>query len=405
MKKYTSLLFPILLFLLFAFFCCKSEAHQKSIAPALPTEKTEVEHTSLPAPTGKYAIGTETFELTDQQRKDNLAPSKPRILVGQIWYPSSGEKGKTSAYMEERLVDYLAESQFYELEKRVFQDFRQLQTHAVLSAPIQKDGGKFPLVFVLHGLGSPRAFHTILCEDLASHGYAVIALDHPYGGVTVSHSGEVFSSSMLEEFDLFASIADWSLDVKLAYEYFKNSPAKLPQQLREYLDFDRVAAGGHSLGGNIALGLDQYIPSVRGAFNMDGGSWEKLEPTGIAVEALVLRSYPVYSDAELAAKGRNKSDWEKMGKMIDNIHLYIYQKSKAPITQIKVKGTGHFSYSDAPFTAPYLINQFGGKILDKNRIKSISHAHIISFLNQLFDRPNSGLDLVSSDPVILEKFE
>ena len=47
-----------------------------------------------------------------------------------------------------------------------------------------------------------------------------------------------------------------------------------------------------------------------------------------------MRSYPIYSDAELHEKGRTRESWNEMDQMIDGIHHTVYQKSSAKITSV-----------------------------------------------------------------------
>src|SRR5207249_10439609 len=58
-------------------------------------------------------------------------------------------------------------------------DFQRLvRTHARLLAPIA-EGGPFPVVLLEHGSGVVPAIYTVLAEGLASHGFVLVATNHP----------------------------------------------------------------------------------------------------------------------------------------------------------------------------------------------------------------------------------
>ncbi len=108
----------------------------------------------------------------------------------------------------------------------------------------------FPLIVISHGLASDRTAFTYLAEHLVSYGFAVTVLEHP--------------GSNAERFELyFAGLAgppeplefiNRPLDVK----YVLDSLQRLEQidpAVRGKLDFQKVAAIGHSFGGYTALTL------------------------------------------------------------------------------------------------------------------------------------------------------
>ncbi len=362
---------------------------------------------TLPQPTGEYPVGTQKFELTDDERFDILNPSKNRVLVGQIWYPGIDRKGEMTPYIDQRLVNHMKSISYYNLSEGSLDSLNMVGTNSILNASMIKE--KLPIVFFSHGLGSPKEFHTILYEDLASHGFAVISIDHPYGGMTLTKEGVLISGEMdtltsYEPDAIHLAIAEWSKDISLVLEKISDPQHELYQKFGESLDFEKIAAGGHSLGGNVALGLDQYLTNLKGAFNMDGGSFANVEDNGMGIPSLFVRSHPIYSDEELEKKGRTRESWDEMGNAIGEIYTRLFEKTNQNITCIQIKGTGHFSYSDAPYMLPYLITFFGGKILDKNITKEISHYYILSFLNEIFDKNNSFNIDIDPENVIVKNY-
>jgi dienelactone hydrolase len=59
------------------------------------------------------------------------------------------------------------------------------RTNAVPDAPVADELVRFPVVLLTPGMGAGRTLNTAWAEELASHGYVVAALDHPYDSAAV----------------------------------------------------------------------------------------------------------------------------------------------------------------------------------------------------------------------------
>src|SRR5918912_686542 len=86
----------------------------------------------LPRPAGQYLVGSEIFHWTDPQRAEVLTadPQDRREVVAQAWYPTDVKEGQRVPSFEPKarlpaMLD-LYPSWF-------FNDFRQIDTHAVIS--------------------------------------------------------------------------------------------------------------------------------------------------------------------------------------------------------------------------------------------------------------------------------
>src|SRR4029453_6457136 len=55
-----------------------------------------------------------------------------------------------------------------------------VKTHATLDAAPASSPGRFPVILFQHGYTGLPSSHTALMEDLASHGWVVLNLIHPY---------------------------------------------------------------------------------------------------------------------------------------------------------------------------------------------------------------------------------
>jgi platelet-activating factor acetylhydrolase len=132
-------------------------------------------------------------------------------------------------------------------------------------------GGEMKLIPIVysHGLTGSRTSYTSVCQELASHGYIVFALDHHDGSCPYT---EDFSGDKYWCFDTRAP----SLDVKGedCYEDFHQKVITRETEVRYLLDdithpafnkkalkfphgvtydFDKLTVAGHSFGGATAL--------------------------------------------------------------------------------------------------------------------------------------------------------
>jgi predicted dienelactone hydrolase len=108
----------------------------------------------------------------------------------------------------------------------------------------------FPLVVISHGVASDRYAFVYLAEHLASHGFAVAVLEHP--------------GSNAERFQLYFSglagppesqeFINRPLDVKFVLDQLQQLNQTDPN-LRDKLNFQQVAAIGHSFGGYTVMAL------------------------------------------------------------------------------------------------------------------------------------------------------
>jgi Platelet-activating factor acetylhydrolase, isoform II len=142
-----------------------------------PYEPGRVE---LPAPTGPSAVGTTRWVVTDTSRRDPFEGREAREVEVVAWYPASRGAGQSTApYLRGRLETVRAFAS--RLGKAdLLDDLAAVRTHAFIDAMPASTAAKLPLLIFSHGYtGIPEA-STSLLEDLASHGYAVLSVIHPY---------------------------------------------------------------------------------------------------------------------------------------------------------------------------------------------------------------------------------
>ncbi|HEX8890618.1 MAG TPA: hypothetical protein VF779_15810 [Pyrinomonadaceae bacterium] len=384
----------------------------KALFPS-PISLPELTPPTLPEPTGAYRIGTAIFHLTDTSRPDSLSkkPGQFRELMFQVWYPTdSTAKGQTAPYIPNpALLQALEDEQHDSQDPTLLDSWGSISTRAILNAPLSSERKKFPLLFFSHGLGEPRIIYTALSRDLASHGFIVVCIDHPYGGITVLPDGRVIAAAMDPDAGNDEAqpriIEAWTKDVLFVLERMssqaKSDPVGLSRFAR-HIDLDRIGMLGHSLGGAAALEACRTDARFKACADLDGAPFGKVTEEGLKRPTLIMRSGPIYSDEDLAKRGRTREQWEEMGRQGRLMWGSLFEKSKSvPVYSIKINGAGHMSYSDAPFVMPDTINRFGGRIIEAGRGFEIMSHYIRAFFDKYFNNQRSDL-LDGSTPVYPE---
>src|SRR5207245_2749225 len=155
-----------------------------SLLQTLPTSSSEWQCSN--SSMNVEALLEHGFHLT------GCAPQDRREVVAQTWYPTE-TPGPPVPYFEAqgRLPAYV--DPFPAL---FYGDFDKVDTHASASPPVSAERATWPVLLFLPGWGSPREDYSALCADLASRGYVVVALSHPYeSAVSVLAPGRVVGAT------------------------------------------------------------------------------------------------------------------------------------------------------------------------------------------------------------------
>ncbi|PDP85426.1 alpha/beta hydrolase [Glycomyces fuscus] len=259
-----------------------------------------------PEPTGPHAVGRTELHLVDPDRGHPwVEEATERDVMVSVWYPagdgadaseedgsstSSGNgtasgdgtgTGEPAPYVTPSVSGVLKS----EMERgglhRDSVDFDAFRVNALQDVPVA-DTGPFPVVLYSPGLEQSRFLNTLHLEELASHGYVVAAMDHPYETLAVDMpDGRVlrtgapsFSAEALKE-----AVAVRREDTRLVLEGLTalsggGSPdaggQEPPAGLGEALDLDAVGMFGHSAGGLTAAEVMLEDDRVDAGLDLEG---------------------------------------------------------------------------------------------------------------------------------------
>jgi pimeloyl-ACP methyl ester carboxylesterase/predicted dienelactone hydrolase len=162
---------------------------------AAATGEAPAEKIQLPDPSGPHAIGVIDFELVDESRDETFAPGTARRIPVRAWYPAEAVSGEPRPYASALEMEHQvkASATGTPLPDEVVAAF-DVPTHSFESAPV-KALGPVPTVIFSHGLLSSLQRNTAQMEHLASHGYLVLSISHPYSAVATLHeNGDVIAA-------------------------------------------------------------------------------------------------------------------------------------------------------------------------------------------------------------------
>ena len=140
-------------------------------------------------PTGPNAVGRVSYDWLDQDRAEiySTDPDDRRELVVWVWYPAAADAGTVRA--EYLPAAWAPNAQFLGLEVDGVQCPRRRER------PLADGATRYP-VLLMSLSGFPPLLHSSLAEELASHGYVVVGVNHTYeSAVTVFSDGRVVPAS------------------------------------------------------------------------------------------------------------------------------------------------------------------------------------------------------------------
>ncbi|WP_442802308.1 alpha/beta hydrolase family protein [Streptomyces sp. CB02613] len=243
-------------------------------------------------------------------------------------------------------------------------------------APVADGGGLFPVVVFSPGLGGVRTQNTAWAEELASRGYVVAAVDHPYDSAAVVLSdGRTLRTRV-------TATGDRAKDRALAEEWTRTRAADLRAVLTRLellergeaegrlagrLDVGRVAAAGHSIGGAAALQAARQDRRFDAVVDLDGF------PHGPVGGRF---GQPVLALSQEIGRGTNPDYLPRLTRVLE--------RSDATSYRLTVPGAAHLTFTDAPLYLPPVPGIVGS--LGRTEGHRITAGATLSFLDATLRR-------------------
>lgn len=318
----------------------------------------------LPRPTGPFDVGCTTLRLVDRTRPEPWAPdaSPYRELMISVHYPAApGRAGRRVPHMTAAAAAHFGGPEGAAAMNLGMApgsaDWAATAGHARRDTPVDPRAGRLPVVLYSAGLGDPRTWNTALVDDLASHGYAVVTVDHTYEATEVEFPGgrlatmRIFDGAPPTDPDAVSALLREVVAVRVADTRFVLD--RLPGLNRTLfggvLDPGRAGMFGHSAGGFTAAQTMHDDRRVLAGVNMDGQmDYVGGEPDGsrlstVARDGLDRPLLLMGTDGEGSGDYRKQPSWAA-----------FWRNTSGWKANVTLTGSRHASYTDAQLLLPQL---------------------------------------------------
>jgi dienelactone hydrolase len=337
--------------------------------PALLFPKHE-----MPEPSGTYTVSTVEYSYTDNNRIETYTTTgEPRKINLKFWYPDTTD-------------------------------------------------GLFPLVVFSHGAFGLKTSNASLFAELASQGYVVCSIDHPYHSFwTKDENGQITYLNM--EYFKEVQQENAKTDKQRSFEYYQkwmnirmgdinfvidtilNKTKESSGGVYSLIDVEKIGLMGHSLGGSAVLGIPRQRDTIDAVIALE--SPYMYDITGVKNNQFQWNDqvYPVpvlniYSD----------SAWDHLSEWTQYARNYaLFSDSEATVFNLHLIGGGHFSLTDLSLSSPFLtrILEGGESPMDNEEYIINVNKICLDFFNRYLKNQGEfeGCDLLNDQTLCETSFE
>lgn len=337
---------------------------------------------AIPSPSGPYPIGTRTYELTDPSRRELYSgKDEARRFQMQVWYPSEANPSSERApWMANADVFAPAISSYLDLPGFFLDHLALVEVPAYKDAQFAATEAGFPVILFSHGWNGFNAQNTGQALQLASHGFVVVGVQHPYGAVvTVFEDGTIANNNPSalpdgvpnEEYEVAARklVDQWAGDLGYVLDFLDEQNKDAESPFYSSLDLARVGVYGHSTGGGAAIQFCGTDTRCQAALGQDPFMRPVSQPVldnGLSQPSFFLFSQRWADDVD----SRNNQLFNPFFSNLTESYGAVY-----------IEGTDHYDFSDLPLLSP-LAPQLGLKgPINGKRVTLIVNDYLLSFFD------------------------
>jgi dienelactone hydrolase len=372
--------------------------------------------TTLPAPTGLFAVGRTMYAWSDAAQLDPLAPQPgtKRELLAWIWYPAAPPRPSQTVddYLPAPWRTAIQRHGGVLLTQFLTRDLSRVRAHSIRDAEVSPQHPSYPVILMRAGLAALTTDYTALAEDLASHGYVVVGFDAPFRTiVVVLPDGRVIERTPQNDADLLSGpqqeqlanklVQTWSSDMGSALDQLEELNTADPTgRFLGRLDMQTVGVFGHSLGGATALQFCHDDSRCKAGIDVDGA------PLGNVIAEGVTQPFMFLLSDHRAESDSDASQPESIRHAGANIHAIYGRLPSNRRLMIMIRGAGHYMFSDdgAMLKSPLamrMMRSLGIVPLDGRRQVAVTAHYVCTFFDvYLKGAPASQLSIQSEYPEI-----
>jgi dienelactone hydrolase len=272
------------------------------------------------ATTGKYQVATVSYTYTDTSRIETYRNTgEKRKLNVRLWYPGQAD-------------------------------------------------GKYPLLVFSPGGLSEKLSNESLMNELASHGYAVISIDHTFQSLyTTDENGhtdfldqgylkevnaEDAHSKKQQSYELYQKwmtvrMADINFVIDHTLAEANRSQA---DAVYKHVDPTNIGVMGHSLGGSAALGMGRVRRDVKAVMALESPFMYDIKGVKAGKFVFTQDPYPVP-----VLNVYSSDSWSHLGEWSQYAENYrLLSNPGATAFNVYIRGTGHLDLTDLAISSPIL---------------------------------------------------
>jgi pimeloyl-ACP methyl ester carboxylesterase len=282
----------------------------------------------IPAPDGPFKVAWQNTEIVDFHRRDPFNSSHPRRMMLSQFTPLPRDKceqtcivpymsPEIAAIEDDILVAYLGDVGW---PSDVLAGLEMEICCSSEESLLADAHHKFPTILFGPGHNTTRLFYSATAQQLASLGYNIVVMDHPYETDVVQFpNGDIIFGGRIgkEDNDTEIGLAIRSRDVSFVLDH---------------LGVRKTAYLGQSYGGSSSLFTMANETRIKGSVSLDGFYFGRVIETGVTRPSLVW-----------GATGHNSSNeasWDDFFKAMDKKHPGVWYR------EISMLDTVHLSYAD-----------------------------------------------------------
>ncbi|MCJ1459862.1 hypothetical protein MMC28_010241 [Mycoblastus sanguinarius] len=305
---------------------------------------------SLPEPSGRLGVVVTTMELVDYTRTLNpFAPdNRPRAIMVSLFHPVEKSASCVINYMPPATATF--EDNEWIGAGFPNGSFEKLGLHVGCTSDSKHSSSSestndYPLVLFSPAQGSSRLLYSSLVESVASTGYTVVTIDHPYDVDVVEYPNGTLvvatdvNNDTDQQLDALAEIAivARALDASFVLDQLTNASiaAQLVSDAQTGLNVSSVAMFGHSLGGATAALAMVNDSRIVGGVNMDGAFFGSVVTEGLDRPFMMM-----------GHDGINQSSYPTWAATWPNLRAWKLE--------VELANSDHYTFSDFPIVIEML---------------------------------------------------